>query len=119
MERGLHAEYPVLRQAFDAASELQLLPRPLRDVMWHTTKTYSIPPNSPTALFAVEVALFRLLVLRYRPVSVMGHSIGELSAAHVAGVSLDYARHWWSPAPVSCRFPVGRAMIAVQATEQK
>ncbi|WP_432969498.1 SDR family NAD(P)-dependent oxidoreductase [Dactylosporangium sp. CA-233914] len=129
MGRQLRAAYPAFAEPFDAvvAEFDRLLPRPLSDVL-------SAPETSPDAalldrtgftqpaLLAVEIALFRLYEsVGVTPDVLLGHSIGELAAAHVAGVlSLpDVCTLVAARASLMQSLPAGGAMAAIEAAEDE
>ncbi|OBI91280.1 type I polyketide synthase [Mycobacterium asiaticum] len=125
MGRQLHEQFPPFARAFDEAVDVldQHLRLPLSDVVWGADpKLLESTEFAQPALFAVEVALAALLrswgVL---PDVVIGHSVGEISAACVAGVlSLpDAAKLVAVRARLMARLPAGGAMLAVAVPESE
>ncbi|OBG25656.1 type I polyketide synthase [Mycobacterium sp. E3198] len=123
MGAQLHGRFPAFARAFDEAAAAldDHLRLPLRDVMWGSDpKLLDNTEFAQPALFAIEHALAELL-RDWGVVAdvVLGHSVGEITAAHLAGVlSLaDAAKLVAARGRLMAGLPAGGVMIAVAAGE--
>ncbi|OBK66680.1 type I polyketide synthase [Mycobacterium sp. 1165178.9] len=123
MGRQLYGRFDVFARAFDeaAAAVDAHLRLPLREVMWGTDpELLRSTEFAQPALFVLGIALAALWQsLGVVPDVVMGHSVGEIAAACVAGVlSLaDAARMVAARGRLMAGLPAGGVMVAVGAGE--
>ncbi len=126
MGQELYEADPVFREAFDAACEQldQHLDTPLKEIVFAEGKKAAAKledtAHAQPALFAIEIALYEALSKRgLKPDLLAGHSIGEIAAAHLAGVLdlADAAKLVAGRGRLMSALPAGGAMAAIEATE--
>ncbi|MCO1582763.1 acyltransferase domain-containing protein, partial [Crossiella sp. SN42] len=105
--------YPVFAETFTRLCDKFGLDLPLSEAVHDTA-------NTQPALFALEVALYRLLEsLGITPSVLIGHSLGEITAAHIAGVlgEDDAVTLVAARARLMQSITAPGAMLAIQASE--
>ena len=129
MGRDLYDAFSTYQKSFDALCEQfdRVLSRPLREVIFADAGSDDAALLDQTAytqpaLFTMEVALYRLLESwGLKPDLLLGHSLGEISAAHVAGVLplADACTLVATRARLMQAQRQGGAMVSLQASEEE
>ena len=130
MGRALYASQPVFRRALERCAELLRaeLDQPLLEILYPTTRETAPEGQrlidqtiyTQPALFALEYALAQLwLAWGVQPALLLGHSVGEVVAACVAGVfSLeDGIKLITARGRLMQRLPQDGAMVALNTDE--
>ncbi|QNP67905.1 SDR family NAD(P)-dependent oxidoreductase (plasmid) [Streptomyces genisteinicus] len=122
MGHELATHHPVYKNTLDTIrTHLDpLLDQPLDTIL--TSDDIHQTQNTQPALFAHQVALYRLTEsLGITPDHLIGHSIGEITAAHIAGILTlpDACTLVAARARLMQTAPQGGAMVALQATEEE
>ncbi len=129
MARALHGEHPVFREAFERCTAVldPLLDQPLASVLFplegeeeQAAQRLNQTAFTQPALFVVGYALSQLwLSWGLEPDLLLGHSVGEIVAAHLAGVfSLEDAlRLVAARGRLMQALPSGGGMLALLASQ--